>query len=122
MKNIVTVIIVALFIVHGLGSVYAADPVIIKGIIEEINEEGGYIVVDGTKIITDERFLEYAFYELGDAIEVTVEQGDGGLNALDYTYSVETDEDSWTETVDEEIVIYDEGQTIEDEIGNCPED
>ena len=51
----------------------------------ELNDDG-YIIVDGQKIITPSDFLEEAYFDVGDKVEITVEETDEGLEAVDYNY------------------------------------
>lgn len=69
-------------------SVYGQNSKIISGIVEEVFEDGSYIVVSGQKIITTKEFVEEAYFEIGDKVKVSVvfESDSEVPLAVDYEY------------------------------------
>ncbi|MBN1794853.1 MAG: hypothetical protein JW844_07820 [Candidatus Omnitrophica bacterium] len=62
------------------------EDVIVEGTVEAIAEDGSYIVVNKTKIMTTPEIVDEAFFELGDTVIITAEKTEAGLNLLDYEY------------------------------------
>ncbi|MCM8823833.1 MAG: hypothetical protein NC822_04060 [Candidatus Omnitrophica bacterium] len=65
------------------------EQVTIKGVVQEIAEDGSYIVVEGQKILTNKEFIEDAFLALDDKIEVIAVNTPEGLKAVDCNYIFE---------------------------------
>ncbi|MDD5194589.1 MAG: hypothetical protein PHQ96_02805 [Candidatus Omnitrophica bacterium] len=64
---------------------------IIKGLVKEVAKDKTYIVVDTTKILTTQEFLDDSYLEVGDKVEITVENTDAGPKAVSYNYIFEED-------------------------------
>ena len=86
MNKYFIIFLVSLFSLSILSFAEVGDKKTIVGEIEEISENDGYIIVDGQKIITPSDFLEEAYFDVGDKVEITVEETDEGLEAVDYNY------------------------------------
>lgn len=107
-KVIATALITALLL--G-GSVYAQEeapdtmqqPETITGTLQEISEDGSYIVVDGSKIIMPQMLMEDFYLEVGDKIEVFIKNTDKGIEAEDYEYIYEEGEDTGGAYDDEDM-------------------
>ena len=92
------------FLVFFLGGTLLAfaqdeDTYTIKGEIEKVESNEGYIVVDGEKINVANDILEESEFMAGDMVEVTVEKTDTGLDLVDYEYAFYGGEESEEETV-----------------------
>ncbi len=72
---------------------------VVKGVIKEIANDGSYVIVNDTKILTTKEFLEDSYLEVGDNVEITAEKTDQGLKAKSYNYIFE--EEGSTATPDE---------------------
>lgn len=59
----------------------------VSGVIQQIDPDGGYIVVDGEKIITSREFVEEAYFEVGDDVTIFTEETKDGPKAVDYEYN-----------------------------------
>jgi len=93
------IFLVAFFVAAVVGQAFAQNATtveskekIVKGIIKEIAADGSYILVNDTKIATTKQFLEEAYLEVGDNVEITVSQGASGLTAEDYNYIFDEEE------------------------------
>ncbi|MBU0650903.1 hypothetical protein KKC59_03230 [bacterium] len=75
----------------------------VSGTIEQIDENGAFLVVDGQKIMTDKGFLEDSYLEVGELVKIDVQETADGFKAVDYEY------------------IYDEGDTYSEEIPSIEE-
>ncbi|MEI8350154.1 MAG: hypothetical protein WCI77_08380 [Candidatus Omnitrophota bacterium] len=75
---------------------------VIKGIVKEIAEDGSYITIDNTKVITTKEFLEDSYLEVGDNVEVITDKTETGLKAKSYNYIFE--EESTMPSVTEGVV------------------
>ena len=82
------------FLATGICTAQEEDvaPKSVRGTIKEIARDGSYILVDDSKIITSEDFLTDSYLEVGDKVEITVEDTAQGLKALDYDYLFGDDE------------------------------
>jgi len=60
--------------------------VTVKGTVEEVAEDGSYVIVSGTKIMTTTEFLEDSYLEEGDKVEITADKTPEGLKAASYKY------------------------------------
>lgn len=70
----------------------------ITGTVEDIAEDGTYLIVDGTKILTTLEFLEDTYLEVGDKVEITAIKTDQGLEAKDCKFVWDEEEgESWPE-------------------------
>jgi hypothetical protein len=67
---------------------------IVKGTVKEIAKDGSYIMIDATKINTTKEFLEDAYLEVGDKVEITAKQDKDGLSAVDYNYIFDEEQDA----------------------------
>lgn len=75
-----------------LGLVFAVTVCaeeIVRGQIDSIAEDGSYIVVNGTKILTSSEAVKASFFEVGDQVEITTSSTDDGLVADNYRYVTE---------------------------------
>lgn len=62
------------------------EPVIVTGKIEDVAQDGTYIVVNGQKIATIKDMVEEAYFEKDDTVEITAEKENGQLKAVSYRY------------------------------------
>lgn len=69
-------------------------PDVVKGEVQEIAEDGSYIVVDNQKILTSPQLVEEQYVEVGDLVEVTTEKTEQGLQAKGIEYVFEEDVES----------------------------
>lgn len=58
----------------------------IVGIVEEISEDGSFLIIDRQKVLTTQEFLDESFIEVGDRIKVFGEESPQGLKIVDYEY------------------------------------
>ena len=63
----------------------------IKGVIENVSEDGNYIVIGGEKIMVDPEMFQEALFTTGDELEATVEKTDQGEKLIDYSYTYNED-------------------------------
>lgn len=80
-KFLLTIVTLGLF----SASMLVAET--ISGKIEDIAEDYTYIVVDGTKIATTPEFVDEAVFDIGDKVEITV--NDGKAEGFKYLFSSE---------------------------------
>jgi len=66
----------------------------ITGKVEQIAEDGSYIVVDSKTIITTQEFLDESYLEAGDMVKLTLKNTDKGLEIVDYEYVYEEEPES----------------------------
>jgi hypothetical protein len=62
------------------------DKNMITGTVEEVAEDGSYIILDGQKMMVDSELLEYMNMEAGDEVELVVDETDQGLVVVDFDY------------------------------------
>ena len=62
---------------------------VISGTVEQIAEDGSYVVVSGQKLVTSKDFLDSSYLEQGDEIKVTVKSTDQGMEVVDFEYNFE---------------------------------
>jgi hypothetical protein len=93
------IFLAAFFVAAFMGQVFSQNATtiepkekIIKGIIKEIAADGSFVLVNDTKIFTTKQFLEEAYLEVGDNVEITVAQSSSGLTAEDYNYIFDEEE------------------------------
>lgn len=101
-KHLFLVLIFA-FMNFGLGFAQEGKPAI-SGKVEQIAEDGSYIVVDGNKIFVTEEFMEEFYPEVGDKVVVTIEDTAKGPKAIECDYIFEDEP---------ELNEYEEGLTPE---------
>ena len=79
-----------LFIVCLFAAVnlYAED-MVVKGKVTEVAEDESYVVVDGTRVLTPEEFLEYNYLEVDDEVEITAEKTGENLVAKECEFMFE---------------------------------
>ena len=58
----------------------------ISGVVDEVAQDGSYVVVSGNKIMIPMDMVEYFNIEKGDQVEVIVEEVNGVVQAVDYDY------------------------------------
>lgn len=73
-------------IVANLFSAYPQDEQTVAGAIEQIAEDGTFIIVAGKRITTTPEFLEENYLEEGELIEAEVKDTPQGLAIVDYQY------------------------------------
>ncbi len=115
MNKFLRVLFIWFFIASVGGYTEATDTSEISGVIEEVADDGSYIVIGGTKIGTTRDFLDGAYLEKGDNVKIFTEQTDQGMQVMDYEYIF--DDVSW-EYGDE----YDTGLNPEDTEEVYPEE
>ena len=94
MKNVVLLVIFLFFAtLSGVSFAQDGEEVIVEGMVKEIAEDGSYIIVDETKILTTPEIVEEAFFELNDSVIITVEKTKEGLSLVDYEYAFSYDPD-----------------------------
>jgi hypothetical protein len=103
-------LIVALSVMMS-GFAEEDNSIIIKGKVEKIAGDGSYIVVNGEKINTTQDFLDDAYIEAEDKLELACRKGKQGLEIVDYDYifgdDIECGEESEASS-DEGSFMYDE--------------
>lgn len=112
----VVFVFVAAFLVSA--SAYAAEKVVVEGVISEISLDDTYIVVEGQKIATDSDFIAYYEVQVDDAVRITAEKTAKGLKAVDseFLYIEE-------EVIENDGVIEDQEEYPQDEeVSEEPED
>ena len=70
-------------------AVEEAAEVVVSGQVSEIAEDGSYIIIEETKILTPEEFLAGSDLAVGDNLDVVVEETDAGLEAVISTTEAE---------------------------------
>jgi hypothetical protein len=85
-------ILMFVFFVLNFGFAQEADQIKIKGAVEKIAEDGSYIIVNSQKISTTSEFLNDAYLEVGDNIEVVAEKSDQGLKIVSYEFTIDEEE------------------------------
>lgn len=80
-----------IFTLTVFGFAQEQDMIVIEGTIEEIAEDGSYIIIDETKIITDKDLLESSYVSEGDDVIISAEKTSLGLkaNSIDFSYEEE---------------------------------
>ncbi len=77
----------------------------IQGVVQEIAADKSYIIVDGTKIITESDFFEYCDLTIGEKVVIFAEKTDKGLTAFDcasfYVDDIESNEDATEESFED---------------------
>jgi len=100
MRKVIQISLLFLFAICFTGYIYAqeAGDEIVKGVIEEVAQDGSYIIVNKQKINTAKDFVDEAYFEVGDKVKIEVKSSAQGLEAVDYEY-----------IFDEEAVMENEG-------------
>jgi len=105
MKKHLALLLIMIFTGITFGFAQEDNSVLFKGKIEQIREDGSYIVVDGQKVLTTKELVEEAYFELGDRVEIKAENSQEGLRVLSYEYIYEEEsgyDDSGEETYSDE--------------------
>lgn len=105
MKRLLGIFLLSFFTLASFSFAQEEEETIITGTVEEIAEDGDYVVVAGQKIITTEDFLEDAYFEVGDKVKIAVENSEDGFKAIDYDYNFSAEDESYDseeETLSEE--------------------
>lgn len=123
LKKIFGAFVISVFVIAIAGLALAQEPKnvpqpqineqIIRGEVKEIAEDGAYIIVDKTNILTDKEILDESYLELGDRIEVTAEQTPEGLKLIDFYY-ISDEEAGLEEGMPEEEVPAEENMMPEE--------
>lgn len=71
-----------------------ANQEMVKGAVEQIAEDGSFIIVNGQKISTTQKFLEDSYLEVGDKVMIVAEKNDSGLTIKSYNYIFDEDVDA----------------------------
>jgi hypothetical protein len=103
MKRIVPIVLLVVF--SCAFPVFAETTV--KGTIQQIADDGSSLVVDGKKIITDKDFIDEAYFEVGDKVEIVADETPQGLKARSYEYIFDEegtpyDDDQGTESIEDQ--------------------
>jgi len=69
-----------------VAGVAFAESRVIEGTVEQIADDGSFIMVAGQKIATDQATVEDFFIEQGDEVSVTADDADGALKLVDLDY------------------------------------
>lgn len=87
----VLLVVAVMFAVCALNCSFAADDTqtVVKGKVESIAADAGNIVVAGQKISVTKEFLEDAYLDVGDEVEITAKKTPQGLEAVNYEYVYE---------------------------------
>lgn len=87
------------------------DLVVIKGVIEKIDENGRCMMIDGQKLLIPSEKVEDFYMEVGDPIKITARESEDGLTMIEYEcYIDEENEDEGylsNEDIFEESVLED---------------
>ena len=117
MTKVMAVFLVICFMLLCLGLSAAEKEAMaqksVKGEIKEIAEDGSYILVGDSKILTSEDFLDGSYIEVGDNVEVIAEETEQGLKALDYDFIFDDDESLYT--VEDDLLSIEEDTAEEPE-------
>jgi hypothetical protein len=87
MKKYLIISLILAFAIVSL-SFAQSNPNKVKGKIEKIAENGSYIIIEDTTILTTQEFLDNAYLEVDDEIIITVEKTKEGLQAVDVEYII----------------------------------
>ncbi|MBI4846604.1 MAG: hypothetical protein HY810_09100 [Candidatus Omnitrophica bacterium] len=58
----------------------------IVGIVQEVAEDGTYVIVDGKKVSISEEVKDYNNMEQGDEVELIIEETQNGPVVVDFNY------------------------------------
>lgn len=58
----------------------------VEGAVQEVAEDNSYIVINDEKMTVDEEIRDYMTMEVGDEVEVTIEDLDGQKIIRDFNY------------------------------------
>lgn len=65
------------------------DLVVIKGVIEKIDENGRCMMIDGQKLLIPSEKVEDFYMEVGDPIKITARESEDGLTMIEYEYYID---------------------------------
>ncbi|MBN2120876.1 MAG: hypothetical protein JW734_07480 [Candidatus Omnitrophica bacterium] len=94
-KQILALLAVSFLLLVNTTGFTQGDPTAketLNGTLTEIAEDGSYIMLDGTKILVSQDFLDGFYLEVGDKAEIIAERTDQGLQAIDYDYAFDDDD------------------------------
>lgn len=74
------------------GQTTAQDRAAVKGVIMEIAQDGSYIMVENTKVLTTQDFIDTFSLEQGDWVEIVAEKNDNGLTAQTAGFGLEEED------------------------------
>jgi len=77
------------FFLGGICFALYAQSQLIKGTVDEVSEDGSYIVVDGRRVELSYSVQREASFDVGDKVELNVDFSGSTLEATDYDYIFE---------------------------------
>lgn len=89
MRKYLVLSLIIFFAGMVLGYPQEDEIIIVKGTIEQIADDGSYIVVDGKKLITSQELIDEAYFAAGDPVEIKASGSPEGLRLLSYEYIYE---------------------------------
>ena len=94
MKQARFLLTVVIGLVLLCGLCVAADEATqtITGVVEEVADDGTYVIVSGTRIETSPELADEAYFENGDSVKITATSSGTSLTAVDYEYIYEDEE------------------------------
>ncbi|MFH1459458.1 MAG: hypothetical protein ABIG64_03680 [Candidatus Omnitrophota bacterium] len=85
LKKISSIVCVCFLMAIVCSPIFAQEENTLKGIVQEVAEDGAYVVIEGQKImISDE--IEGMDLEEGDEVELIIKETENGPVAVDYNY------------------------------------
>lgn len=86
-KSIVVISILVCLAIYVAPLTAQEDGVkIIKGIVEEVDKDFSYVVLNGQRMIIDAEIKEFVNFEVGDEVELKTEKVGEDTIVLDYEY------------------------------------
>lgn len=100
MRRLIPGLLVFVFILSIYGAVFihcqeaqkGGNEVVLSGAVQEIAEDGSYIIVGDKKIITTPKFLEDYLLAEGDEVAITARKTPKGLQAEDCDFMLDAAE------------------------------
>ena len=83
------IVLMAFALVAGLTGYSIAqgdEGKVLSGTIEEVADDGSYVILDGQKMIIDPELKEYMNMEAGDEVELLIEKTEQGELVVDFDY------------------------------------
>ena len=108
----ISVVILSLCLL--VSTVCFAETTKVQGVVSEVAADGSYIVVGTTKILTTAAFLDEAYIQKDDLVEITADATPDGLKAVDYEFIYEGG-DSSNQTSTDNSMSMDEGSMTTDD-------
>ncbi len=87
-KKIVVFVCLSLMFLSLSSSVFSQEENTVKvtGTVQEIPEDASYVVIDGQKISISKDIADYVNMEVGDKVELIIQETEQGKVAVDFDY------------------------------------